>query len=213
MHPPLHQRTKGGGVDDNDVSEMRFVVSTLFKSDDLDNNGEPPPELPLLDIPRPLIQQDAAGNNEGKEATLRPQGDINIALRRASSTVQSKKTMNLPNKNKECTSIAGAIVKLLEWQQPSLNNKCDERSAMITITIMRQMENLNKNMDDHNHWDRKQREKKCAKKCPRKRNKCGALEGVDDHGGKAGGEVGSSSCISSSNDSSSNNSSSTSSKD
>jgi hypothetical protein len=85
----------------------------------LDNHGEPSPELSPLDIPCPLVHQDAAGNNKGEDATPRPQGYVNIALKRASSTVQSKKTKNSSYKNKEHTSIAGAIVKLLERQQPS----------------------------------------------------------------------------------------------
>ncbi len=85
----------------------------------MDNNGEPSPELPPLDIPCPLVHQDAAGNNKGEDATPRPQGVVNVALRRASSNVRSKKTKNSSNKNKEHTSIAGAIVELLERQQPS----------------------------------------------------------------------------------------------
>jgi hypothetical protein len=51
-------------------------------------------------------------------------GNINVALRRASSTVRSDKTKNSSNKNKEHTSIAGAIVKLLVQQQPSSNSEC-----------------------------------------------------------------------------------------
>ncbi len=142
--------------------------------------------------------------------TTHPQGEVNVALRRASSTVQAKKTKNSSNKKKECTSIADMIVKLFEWQQPLLNNEC-KRSAMMTITIMRQMENLNKSMDDCNCWDRKRRKKKCTKKRAKKRKKHCALEGLDDHGGKAGGDDGSSS--SSSSGSSSDDSTSTSSND
>ncbi len=107
--------------------------------------------------PPPLIQRDVAGNgNECYEGTPRPQGDVNIsvALRRASSTTQAEKTKNSSNKNKEHTSIAGAIVKLLERQQPSSTNERDERSAMFTMAIMRQIESLNKLMDDH---DRRKR--------------------------------------------------------
>ena len=77
-----------------------------------------------------------------------PLGDVNVALRRASSSVWSDKTKNSSNKNKERTSIAGTIVKLLEQQQPSSNSERNERLVMITMTIMRQMENLDKSMDD-----------------------------------------------------------------
>ncbi len=89
--------------------------------------------------------------------TPRPQGEVNIsvALMRASSIAWAEKTKNSSNKNKERTSNAGAIVKLLEWQQPLSNNECNERSAMMTMTIMQQMESLNKFMDNHDHRERK----------------------------------------------------------
>jgi hypothetical protein len=59
---------------------------------------------------------------------------------------------------------------------------------MITVTIvMRQMENLNKSMDDCDCQDRKQQKKKHAKMCARKRKKHRALKGLDNHGEKAGG--------------------------
>jgi hypothetical protein len=101
--------------------------------------------------------------------------------------MQAEKTKNSSNKNKECTSIAGAIVKLLEWQQPSLNNEPNERSAMMTMTIMQQMESLNKFMDDWDHCKRKGRKKKRAKKLARKCKKCCALEGLDDEVESSGG--------------------------
>jgi hypothetical protein len=150
-----------GGLDDKDddnVRETRSVLNTLIELDTVDNNGESHNDMSHLAIPCPLVQRDAAGNNnEGEEVTPRPQGDVNIsvALRRASSTRRAEKTKNASNKNKERTSIAGAIVKLLERQQPLSNNERDERSAMITMTIMHQMENLNKIMDDCDHHERK----------------------------------------------------------
>jgi hypothetical protein len=158
--------------------------------DDVYNNGEPPqppPELPPFDIPCHHAQINAAENNEGEEATPCPLDDVNVALRRASSTVWSDKTKNSSKKNKERTSIAGAIVKLLEQQQPSLNSERDERLVMITMTIMHQMENFNKSMDDCYRWERKRQEKKHEKKRTRKCKKRRALERLDDHCGKAGG--------------------------
>jgi hypothetical protein len=44
-----------GGLDNNNVSGTRLVLNTLFNSDNLDNNGEPPPDVPPLAIPRPLV--------------------------------------------------------------------------------------------------------------------------------------------------------------
>jgi len=201
-----------GGVDGNNVSGTRLVMNTSFESDNGNNNSEPPqppPELPPLDIPCHHKQINAAESNRGEEATPHPLGDINVALRRASSSLRSVKTKNSSNKNKERTSIAGAFVKLLEQQQPSsMNSECNERLAMMTMRITCQMENLNKSMDycdRRDHQERKRWKKNRAKKRTRKRKKHHALEGLDDHGGKAGREVGSSSSSSSS--SSSNNSS------
>jgi hypothetical protein len=57
---------------------------------------------------------------------------------------------------------------------------------MITMTVMHQIENLNKSTDNRNRWERKRRKKKCAKKRTRKHKKRCALEGLDNHGGKFG---------------------------
>ena len=43
--------------------------------------------------------------------------DVCGALKRAASSVKAQKTKNASNKNKECTLLAGAIVKLLEKDQ------------------------------------------------------------------------------------------------
>ncbi len=120
-----------GGLDDeidDDVNETRSVLNTSIESDNVDSNGEPDNGMHPVGIPPPFIQSDVAGNNyECDEVTPRPQGDVNVsvALRRASSTARAEKTKNSSNKNKERTSIAGAIVKLPERQQPSSNNECD----------------------------------------------------------------------------------------
>jgi hypothetical protein len=154
----------GDEIDDN-VVETRSVLNTSIESDTADNNGEPDDGMHPVGNPPPLVQRDVAGNgNECNEGTPRPRGDVNIsvALRRASSTVRAEKTKNSSNKNKERTSIAGAIVKLLERQQPLSTNEHNERSAMFTMTIMRQMESLNKLMDDCDRCKRKRWKKKGA---------------------------------------------------
>jgi hypothetical protein len=172
-----------GGLDDKDdgnVIEPRSVLNTSIELDNVDNNGEPHNDMPPLAIPCPLVQRDAAGNNnEDEEVTLHPQGDVNVsvALRRASSTMRAEKPTNSSNKNKERTSIAGAIVKLLEQQQPLSNNERNEMSAMMTMTIMRQMENLNKIMEDCDHCKMETTEEKACEEarkevqeapCPRR---------------------------------------------
>jgi hypothetical protein len=111
------------------------------------------------------------------------------ALRKAESSIKAQKRKNSLNKHKERTFIVGAIVKLIEQGRGSSSSM----GATMNMTLMCQMERINKSMDDcdkrevkerkkeHKRW-RKRRVKKKAKKA-RKR---AALEGLEDHGGKAG---------------------------
>jgi hypothetical protein len=57
----------------------------------------------------------------------------------------------------------------------------------MTMMIMQQMESLNRLMDDCNCRKSRRWKIKRAKKLAKKRKKRRALEGLDDHGGKAGG--------------------------
>ena len=56
----------------------------------------------------------------------------------------------------------------------------------MAMTLMRQLDLMNKSMDDHGHCNRKQCTNKSAKKHAKKQ-KHRALKGLNDHGGKAGG--------------------------
>jgi hypothetical protein len=69
------------------------------------------------------------------------------ALRKAESTIKAQKTKNLSNKHKERTSIAGAIVKLIEQGQGSSSSMGTKMNMM----LMRQMERIKKSMDD---WEK-----------------------------------------------------------
>jgi hypothetical protein len=61
------------------------------------------------------------------------------ALQRAASLVKAQKTKNASNKNKERTSLAGAIVKLLEKDQ----HPSDGMAAHMSMMLMQQMEAIN----------------------------------------------------------------------
>jgi hypothetical protein len=121
------------------------------------------------------------------------------ALRKAESSIKAQKTKNSSNKHKEHRSIEGAIVKLIEQGQgPS-----SSMGATINMALMRQMEHIYKRMDNQDKREVKERKKERkrwrkqrAKKKPTKARKRVALEGLEDHGGKAG-RVDSSSSISS----------------
>ena len=60
------------------------------------------------------------------------------------------------------------------------------KKPMGAMTLMRQLDRMNKSMDDCEHHDRKRRAKKRAKRCAMKKKRR-ALEELPDHGGKVGG--------------------------
>ncbi len=103
------------------------------------------------------------------------------ALRKAESSIKAQKTKNLSNKHKECMSIVGAMVKLIEQGQGSSSSM----SATMNMTLIRQMERINKIMVN---WDKREaterkKEHKCwqkqlAKKKAKKARKRAALEGL-----------------------------------
>ena len=72
---------------------------------------------------------------------------VRRALQRAESLVKAQKTKNASNKNKEHTSLAGAIVKLLEKDQ----HPSDGMAANMSMMLMQQMEAINKSMDKRAH--------------------------------------------------------------
>ena len=147
------------------------------------------PSLPALSLPASSAQV-----------------DVWQALQRAAILVKALKTKNASNKNKERTSLAGAIVKLLEKDQPP----SDGMAANMSMMLMQQMEAINKSMDKRARRERKE-ERRERKRCKKRRTKKGkkkrakkaALEGMEDHVGKTrGGSSSNSSSSSNSGDSS-----------
>ncbi len=76
-------------------------------------------------------------------------------LKRVGSSIKSGNTKNSSNKNKERTSIAGAIVKLIEQGQPGGSSR--EMSTNMSIILMCQLDSINRSMDKREWREEKRR--------------------------------------------------------
>ncbi len=107
---------------------------------------------------------------------------IHSATAKASSRiVTSKTTKNSLNKNKERTSIAGSIVKLIEQQ----NRPASLVGESATITLMRQMERINRSLDARDRREKKERRKEHKRQKKRCAKKEGKEEGKESKHGRA----------------------------
>ncbi len=127
----------------------------LEYNDKRNPNADPAP-VHILSIPplrcsprtSPLQQQET--NLAAEDVAPAPAMDAECAvMRKTVSSIKDQKTKNLPNKNKERTSITGAIVKLIEQGQGASSGM----GATMSMTLMRQMERINKSMDN---WDKRE---------------------------------------------------------
>ena len=184
---------EGGGVNESFDSAL-FEDFAQDEDDDRNTDAAVVPALPPL--PCPVLGEEVQDTGENKEVTTAPSAqastrvDVRSALKRAESSLKAQKTKNASIKNKERTLIAGTIAKLLEKD----NSSSDGVSANMSMMLMRQMEAINKSMDTRERRERidkrrkrKRRKKRRAKKREKKRAKRAALEGQEDHGGKAEG--------------------------
>jgi hypothetical protein len=87
---------------------------------------------------QPVTAATAPPNQNEEGMTPPPPMQVRDALTKAGSMIRASKTKNSSNKNKERTSIAGAIVKLIELQNrpPSSSGTAGDAAAM-TMTLMR----------------------------------------------------------------------------
>jgi len=123
------------------------------------------------------------------ESTPPMSKSVQSAMARGESLAKAANTKNASNKKKERTSIAGTIVKMIEWIDSSSNSAMTTNMNMI---MMRQMEEMNRMMVQRQKEERRERkrEKKRRKKHRDKRNaKQRAMRDLDDHGGKGGGSL------------------------
>lgn len=114
---------------------------------------------------------------------------VTSAIARASSLARSEKTKNSSNKNKERTSIAGSIIRMLERMDSSSGG--GDMAAAMNMMMMRQMDAMARSMERREREDkrerardRKRRRKRRAKREAKRRVLQASMEDLDDHGGK-----------------------------
>jgi hypothetical protein len=184
-----------GGASASVGGEENVVNNSMesMESADYDDVIIPAPDNPPPHQRLSNESQDDTGNKGVKEVMP----NTSAGLRRAENFMKAQKTKNSLNKNKECTLIAGAIVKLVERQN------LGGMAARMSMMLMRQLKAMNSSMDRQEQQERKQerrerKKKKICKKRPamkkaKKKAKKDMLAGQDDHGGKAGQDSSSSS--------------------
>ncbi len=156
----------------------------LVEQDDVQNTV---PDIPPLCQKLLITSQGDTGNN-GVEEVVTP--NICAGLRRAKDLMKVQKTKNLSNKSKECTSIAGAIVKMIERQESG------GMDASMSMMLMRQLNAMNSSLNRWEQQERRQerrerkkwklRKKRRAMKKAKKKARKATLADLDDHGEKAG---------------------------
>jgi hypothetical protein len=128
--------SSGGGGEDNAINES--VESARDTNDDRIDIS-----LPKISVLPPICQrtQDGTGNKGVEKVTPRmPTNNICAGLKRTKSSIWGQRTKNLSNKNKECTLIAGAIIRLVERQDLGSG-----LAANMSMLMMRQLEALKNN--------------------------------------------------------------------
>ncbi len=147
------------------------------------------------------VQQQAPGGGNNDEEDMKSSPALNAlnGLKSAGSSINSGKTKISSNRNKKHTSIAGAIVKLIEQGQSGGSSR--EMFANVSIMLMHQLDSINRSMDNMERCDekrrkkeRKRQKKRRTKKKRKKARKREVYEGLEDHRGKAGGKYSSSRC-------------------
>ncbi len=128
-----------GGAPTSVGSEENVVNNSMESMElaDQDDVNIPAPDIPPHCQCLSIKSQDNTGNKGVGEVTP----TIHAGLRRAEDFMKAQKTKNLSNKNKERTTIAGAIVKLVERQDLS------GMAASMSMMLMRQLNAMNSSMD------------------------------------------------------------------
>ncbi len=112
------------------------------------------------------------------------------ASRNSTSPLKNQKTKNSSNKNKDCTSIAGSIAKLIDSISTNTNEGEEANVAKrMNILMMWQLDLMDRRMERHEKEDCKEQCKKKRrqkKKRAKKAAQQAVLEGQADHGGKVG---------------------------
>ncbi len=133
------QASHFGGASTCVGSEENVVNNSMesMESADQDDVNIPAPDIPPHCQCLSIKSQDNTGNKGVGEVTP----NICAGPRRAEDFMPAQKTKNLSNKNKERTTIAGAIVKLVERQDVG------GMAAIMLIMLMMQLKAMTSSMD------------------------------------------------------------------
>ncbi len=198
------------GGEDNAVNNSMESLE-LVEQDDVPNTvPNNPPHNPPLCEQHSITSQGNYGNN-GVDEFVTP--NVRAGLKRADDLMKAQKTKNSSNKSKERTSIAGAIVKMIERQGSS------GMVASMSMMLMRQLNAMNSSLERREQQERRQERRQRKKrtklhkkhrvmKKAKKKAREATLANLDDHGGKAGLDCSSSSGSNSNSSNSDSNSSS-----
>jgi hypothetical protein len=201
-----------GGEEDNAVNDSIESLESVEHDDVPAAVPDNPPHDPPVCERHSITSQGDSGNDGVDFVTP----NVRANLKRAGDQMVSQKTKNSSNKNKERTSIAGAIVKMIERQDSG------GMAASMSMMLMRQLDAMNSSLERREQQERRQerrerkkrkkkrklRKKRRARKKAKKEARKATLADLDDHGGKAGLDSSSSSSSNSDSSSSDSNSSS-----
>ncbi len=111
----------------------------LVEQDDVPKTvPDNPPHNPPLCEQHSITSQGDSGN-DGVDELVTP--NVRAYLKRAGNLMILHKTKNSSNKSKERTSIAGAIVKMIERQE------CGGMAASMPMMLMRQLDAMNSSLE------------------------------------------------------------------
>lgn len=170
-----------GGYDDDDEEEVVEEEGLNYNGgdpflDDIDggNNegGNNDEDAELSAINRGNAK---AGSEMVTPRSSSTTSNISTAARRAAVSVANQKSKNSLNKNKDRTSNAGTIAKLLDGMNGGHSDNSN-MTTMMNMMMMRQMERMEK--EEH------RREKRAKKRRRAKKAKQAAYAETQDHGGK-----------------------------
>jgi hypothetical protein len=126
-------------------------------------------DVALVSVPAGTI-----GKSASRSCASTP--NLSSAFKKAASSMKAQKSKNTLNKIKDCKSITGAIMQLIDgMKESSHNNHNYDMSARVNMLLMHQMDAMDRWMDKHDHRDHKEkhkerkRERKCREKCQGKR--------------------------------------------
>ena len=180
---------EGGGTNNESVHVFDVEGGEEGKEEESDIEIVNDPELDAIPCASDADNCNESGAESGGQVVSRPSSTISFSTpapanaatkKKAAESLMSQKTKNSTNKNKERTSISGAIVQLIEGMKGG--NEQSDMSTRMNYLMMRQMER----MEERDRRDRKRARKGCKKRHARKKAKLAAFEALPDHGGKMG---------------------------